>query len=251
MENPILNVKNLEKRFGGLVATKDCSFEVRKGEMFGIIGPNGAGKTTLFNALTGFLRADSGEIIFEGHNIRNMKPYDIVNLGASRTFQVMKPYYDMTVKETLRVSRCCKRAREKFSTQAEMEESDRRILDTLSLSGKEKAYVDELTQGELRLLDIGRALATEPEILFLDEPFSGLGTEYSEKLSNLLVELNQSGMTIVIIEHRLRELMQLVTKVMAINFGEVLTKGTPKEVVENPDVVAAYLGKSGGGIINA
>ncbi|WP_022729342.1 ABC transporter ATP-binding protein [Fodinicurvata sediminis] len=181
MDSPILSVKNLEKRFGGLVATKDCSFDVHHGEMFGIIGPNGAGKTTLFNILTGFLNADAGEINFQGRNIRNMKPYDIVNLGAARTFQVMKPYYDMTVMETLQVSRCCKRAREKFSTQAEMEDSNRSIMDTLSLTGKERTYVDELTQGEMRLLDIGRALATEPEILFLDEPFSGLGAEYSDK----------------------------------------------------------------------
>lgn len=245
MNRPILSVVGLQKRFGGLTAIDNCSFEVEQGAIFGIIGPNGAGKTTLFNILTGFLRADSGEIRFRDRLVNGLKPYQVAELGMARTFQVMKPYYEMTVMETLRVSRYCKRIRSKYGDVDRMDDKNQALLARLALEGRGSVLVDDLTQGELRLLDIGRALATEPEVLFLDEPFSGLGPETSEKLSGLLLDLSREGVTIVIIEHRLRELMRLVSTVMAINFGQVLARGTPREIVQDESVIKAYLGTSG------
>lgn len=246
MATPILSVAALTKSFGGLKAVDDCSFEVQQGTVFGIIGPNGAGKTTLFHVLTGFLRADSGAIRFNGQDIGGMKPHQIANLGIGRTFQVMIPYYEMSVIDTLNVSRNSKRIRERYAGKEAIYNKNYELLERLSLSDKTNVMVDELTQGELRLIDIGRALATEPDILFLDEPFSGLGAESSEMLIDLLLALRDDGVTIVIIEHRLRELMKIVSTVMAINFGRVLAKGTPKEIVSNQDVIEAYLGASGG-----
>ncbi len=248
MARAILNVQNLHKSFGGLIAIDDCSFEVESGTMFGIIGPNGAGKTTLFNMLTGFLPANSGIITFDGREVNRLKPHQVVELGIARTFQVMKPYYEMTVWETLQVSRQCKRVRSRYSDAAIINRMNMDLLARLGLEDKADMLVDELTQGDLRLVDIGRALATEPQALFLDEPFSGLGGEASDRLSELLTSLRDDGVTIVIIEHRLRELMRLVSTVMAINFGAVLAKGTPEEIVKNPDVIEAYLGRSGGSL---
>ncbi|MCP1673401.1 branched-chain amino acid transport system ATP-binding protein [Natronocella acetinitrilica] len=248
MARAILNVQNLHKSFGGLIAIDDCSFEVESGTIFGIIGPNGAGKTTLFNMLTGFLSANSGTITFDGREVNRLKPHQVVELGIARTFQVMKPYYEMTVWETLQVSRQCKRVRSRYSDAAIINRMNMDLLARLGLEDKADMLVDELTQGDLRLVDIGRALATEPQALFLDEPFSGLGGEASDRLSALLTSLRDDGVTIVIIEHRLRELMRLVSTVMAINFGAVLAKGTPEEIVKNPDVIEAYLGRSGGSL---
>ena len=248
MARAILDVQNLHKSFGGLIAIDDCSFEVESGTMFGIIGPNGAGKTTLFNMLTGFLQANSGKITFDGHEVNRLKPHQVVELGIARTFQVMKPYYEMTVWETLQVSRQCKRVRSRYSDAAMVNRMNMELLARLGLEDKADMLVDELTQGDLRLVDIGRALATEPQALFLDEPFSGLGGDASDRLSELLTSLRDEGVTIVIIEHRLRELMRLVSTVMAINFGAVLAKGTPEEIVKNPDVIEAYLGRSGGSL---
>lgn len=245
MTTPILSVSSLYKRFGGLVAVDNCTFEVQEGEILGIIGPNGAGKTTLFNALTGFLKIDEGEIRLRGRPVHGQRPHEVVNLGMARTFQVMKPYYEMTVMETLQVSSYCKRIRSRYADEREIEIKNRELLSRLALDEYRDTLVDELPQGELRLLDVGRALATEPEVLFLDEPFSGLGTDAAKKLTDLLTSLKAEGLTIVIIEHRLRELMKLASKVMAINFGQTLALGTPEEVLSNPAVIEAYLGASG------
>lgn len=246
MSTPILSVRNLTKTYGGLTAVKNCSFNIESGTMSGIIGPNGAGKTTLFNLLTGFARADAGSVLLDGKEITKLKPYEVVNLGMVRTFQVIQPYYEMTVLETLRVSRLCKRAGVAGKSAEQSDQLNFELLKTLNLEDKANSVVDDLTQGDLRLVDIGRALATEPKILFLDEPFSGLGGKSSSKLSELLFKLQDNGMTIIIIEHRLRELLKLVSHVMAINFGEILAKGSPEEIMRDQDVIDAYLGKAEG-----
>lgn len=246
MSTPILSVRNLTKTYGGLTAVKNCSFNIESGTMSGIIGPNGAGKTTLFNLLTGFARADAGSVLLDGKEITKLKPYEVVNLGMVRTFQVIQPYYEMTVLETLRVSRLCKRAGVAGKSAEQSDQLNFELLKTLNLEDKANSVVDDLTQGDLRLVDIGRALATEPKILFLDEPFSGLGGKSSSKLSELLFKLQDNGMTIIIIEHRLRELLKLVSHVMAINFGEILAKGSPEGIMRDQDVIDAYLGKAEG-----
>ncbi len=237
----LLAVEHLSKHFGGLTAAKDVSFELQPGEITGILGPNGAGKTTLFNLLTGFISADGGVVEFEGHSLVGLGPHRIVNLGLARTFQLCRPFLGMTVLENVTVACLAPRVREERGTELRA----RRILDQVGLSAKTEILVDVLPYGDLRRLEIARALATKPKLLLLDEPFAGLGVGEIEPLLALIRKLHaEEGLTILIIEHKLRELMQLVTRVIAMDFGEIIAVGAPREIVRDPRVVEAYIGHS-------
>jgi branched-chain amino acid transport system ATP-binding protein len=239
----LLEVRNLFKAFGGLQALRDIDVVVNPGERVGIIGPNGAGKTTLFNILSGFYQADSGSVLLNGEDLRGKKPYQIVNLGLTRTWQLVKPFFGMTVMEAMNVPSFSRRARGRFSSPGEQRDEIVQILNQIGLGGKLQEEVDSLNQDELRLLDISRAMVTSPRILLLDEPFSGLSHKETENISRMILDLNHRGLTVVIIEHRLRELMKLVQKVMVIHFGEKIGEGSPAEMVQNPRVIQAYLGE--------
>jgi branched-chain amino acid transport system ATP-binding protein len=237
----LLEVDAVAKRFGGLVAVKNVSFTVAAGDIAGILGPNGAGKTTLFNLLTGFIAADTGHIVFDGHSIRGLKPHRIVNRGLARTFQLTRPFIGMSVVENVVVGCLAPRVRGSGST----EDRARRMLDAVGLGAKADLPVDVLPYGDLRRLEIARALATNPRLLLLDEPFAGLGTSEIEPLAALIRKLHdEQGLTILIIEHKLREFMQLVTRVIAMDFGEIIATGSPAEIVRHPRVVEAYIGKT-------
>ena len=237
----LLQVERLSKRFGGLVAVKDVSFEVAPGEIVGILGPNGAGKTTLFNLLTGFIRIDQGEVRFDGHRINGLKPYRIVNLGLARTFQLTRPFAGMSVIENVLVGCLAPRVHAHGAHEARA----LAILDQVGLGPKAEQPVEILPYGDLRRLEIARALATRPKLLALDEPFAGLGPGEIEPLARLIRRLHdEEGLTILIIEHKLREFMQLVSRVIAIDFGEIIAVGPPAEIVRHPRVVEAYIGKA-------
>ena len=238
----LLEVAGLTKRFGGLVAVKNVSFGLAAGEITGILGPNGAGKTTLFNLLTGFIPADAGRVVFDGEAIRGLKPHRIVNRGLARTFQLTRPFIGMSVVENVVVGCLAPRVRRDGATEARA----RQMLARVGLAAKADDLVDVLPYGDLRRLEIARALVTRPKLLLLDEPFAGLGTSEIEPLAALIRELHDSeGLTILIIEHRLREFMQLVGRVIAMDFGEVIAEGPPQEIVRHPRVVEAYIGAPG------
>jgi branched-chain amino acid transport system ATP-binding protein len=241
----LLEVEGLTKRFSGVIAVKDVSFKLAAGEITGVLGPNGAGKTTLFNLLTGFLPGDHGAARFEGRSILGAAPHTIVNWGIARTFQLCRPFHGMTVHENVAVGCLAPRARVGDG----LEQRVAGILEQVGLAHKALQPVDILPYGDLRRLEIARALATRPKLLLLDEPFAGLGAGEIEPLVQLIHRLHDTqGLTILIIEHKLREFMQLVSRVIAMDFGEVIAIGAPADIVRHPLVIESYIGKADHGI---
>lgn len=241
----ILEVKRLTKSFGGLIAVNDITFSIQKGEVLGIIGPNGAGKTTLFNLLTGFLMPNQGDIFFKGENIVGEKPHEIVIKGIARTFQIVRPFHQLKVLDNVVVSSLSKKMLKKGASRRFNEARAVKILDSVGLGKKIDLLAADLSHGDLRRLELARALATEPDLLLLDEPFSGLASKEIKTLFPLIQGLVKEGLTIIIIEHKLREMMKLVDRVIALNFGAKIADGTPQEVAKNEAVINAYLGKGG------
>ncbi|HDJ28032.1 MAG TPA: ABC transporter ATP-binding protein [Proteobacteria bacterium] len=246
----MLTVKNLSKNFGGVTALNDINFSITKGEILGVIGPNGSGKTTLINCITGFIKASAGEIIFNGCNIRGMQPHKIVNLGICRTFQIMRPYNSMPAYKNLIIPLYSPRARKTSGWRGGGRHGDRNIiaLDLLEEVGFEREskvpykLAGTLPTGYLKRLELARCLALNPELLICDEVFSGLSMSEIASMVPLIEKLNQSGVTIIMIEHRLKELFRVARRVMAISYGDKIIEGTPAEVMANEKVREAYLG---------
>lgn len=237
----LLSAEGLTKRFGGLTAVDAVTFAVEAGEMVGIIGPNGAGKTTLFSLLTGFLRPDRGTVIFKDQHIAGRPPHRIADQGLARTFQVVRPFTDMTVVENAATACVSPRAR-RARRGRDVWQHALEIVAAVGLEGKAQRPVDTLPFGDLRRLEIARALATHPDVLLLDEPFSGLSVSEAASLIALIGTLARQGTTLMIVEHRLRELMRLVTRVIVMQFGQIIAEGPPAMVARQPRVVEAYLG---------
>lgn len=232
----VLKIDALTKRFGKLSAVNNVSFFVKKGEFLGIIGPNGAGKTTLFNLITGFEPPTSGSVFFRGNLITKMPPHTIVRNGLARTFQIPRPFRELTVQENVEVSCPSKMGlREKICVNE--------ILQEVGLWEVRNQPSSNLPQGDLRRLEVARAMATNPEVLMLDEPYAGLGPSEMVSLTDLLLRLNNSGLTIVIIEHKLKELMKILQRVVVLNFGNKIADDEPSNIKNDKTVVEAYLGK--------
>ncbi|TET10130.1 MAG: ABC transporter ATP-binding protein [Candidatus Thorarchaeota archaeon] len=241
----ILEVKNLTKKFGGLTAVNDANFEVQRGEMLGLIGPNGAGKTTLFHLMSGFENPNSGSIFYDGVDITRKKPYQIVNLGMARTFQLVRSFRFLSLLDNISVACLSPRGKEAFGSSG-IDEAASSILTSIGLVDKARLPPVILPHGDLRKLEIGKALGTNPEMLLLDEPFSGLAYEEKEGITKLIKRLSNEGVTIFLTGHVLQELMTLVPRVIAMHQGRLIAEGTPQEVANNKIVLEAYLGRGEG-----
>lgn len=243
-----LTVEHVVKSFGGLTAINELSFEVDDAQIFGVIGPNGAGKTTLFNLIMGTLRLDAGAIYHDGERIDGYNTHERVNRGICRTYQIPRPFPELTVLENIR-SCTLPNSLNTMRTRGSNRERAAEICEMIDLEKRADASPDELTPGELRRLEIGKALATDPSVLLLDEIFAGITHEEASVLADLILALrDERGYTILVIDHVMDMLMPLVDEVIVINFGEKVMQGTPEEVVNDPEVRSVYLGEEETGI---
>lgn len=234
----ILEARGLSKQFGGLMAVDDVSFKVRKGMILGIIGPNGAGKTTAFNLLNGFFEPTAGEVLINGRNMAGLKPHEVCAAGVGRTFQIMRPFMRMSVAENVVVG-----AFVRASTDEEAYRLAQEAIEKVGLSAIANRIASELTSKELRLMELARALAGQPQLLLLDETLAGLGQSEAEELILVLKRLAAEDITIVIIEHTMNVMVRLVDRFLVLNHGKVLTEGSPESIIRDKSVVEAYLGK--------
>jgi branched-chain amino acid transport system ATP-binding protein len=232
-----LVIKGLSKRFGGLRAVQDVSFTVKQNETLALIGPNGAGKTTSFHLITGFHRADSGSVQAFGREIVGLRPYDVCKLGLARTFQVAKPFGAMTVLDNVMTGAFL---RDRHVAAAR--DKAREAIEFVGLSARERTAAKDLTTIDQRRLEMARALATEPKILLLDEVMAGLNPSEIDQAVALVGKLAQAGLTIVIVEHVMRAIMAVARHIVVLDHGQKIAEGAPKEIVENPEVIRAYLG---------
>jgi branched-chain amino acid transport system ATP-binding protein len=238
--NVILEVRGLSCRFGGLFAVKNVSFQLRQGEILGLIGPNGAGKTTLISMISGTVPTSEGEALLKGRRITGMRPHQITQMGLARTFQVVKPFRGMTVRENVAVGALFGGRNDLAPAQRVADE----CLELVGLSETANRPSASLSIGELKRLELARALAMRPEVLLLDEVMAGLNPANVEKMMELVVRINnEQRLSVLIIDHVLKAVMGISQRIMVLQQGEKIAEGTPQEVSNNPAVMSGYLGE--------
>lgn len=248
--SPILQVHNLSKYFGGVKAVNSVSFDLAEGELLGVIGPNGSGKTTVVNLITGFVKPDSGKILYLGQNITRWAPHKVINLGIARTFQMVRPFYQLPAFKNMVIPLYSPRVKKLAG--GKYGDRDAVALDLLEEVGFERdsfvsyKVASALPQGYLKRLELAKSIALRPDLIILDELFSGLSLAEVASIVPIIEKLRFQGKTILMIEHRLKELFRIADRVIVLNFGEKIADGLPNEVLDSEEVKKAYLGSEEG-----
>ena len=237
-----LEIEGLCKSFGGLIAIRKLEFAVEEGEIVGLIGPNGSGKTTTLNLLTGFLRPDSGRILFRGQNVTGLGRSRICRKGIARTFQLVKPFLDFTALQNVMAGRAY--GQEPSRNLAAAAAESKELLDSVGLLDKAEVLAKDLTLMQRKRLELARALATRPQLLLLDELMAGLNPGEAEDAMRLVRRIRDSGITIVVVEHIVKAILGLSDRIVVLNMGEKIAEGCPQEIVHNPQVIEVYLGQA-------
>jgi branched-chain amino acid transport system ATP-binding protein len=235
----ILQVNGVSKRFGGLQALSNVTFDLREGRILGLIGPNGAGKTTIFNVINSVYAPDTGRVIFRGADITGMKTYDVAHMGLARTHQIVRPLKELTVRDNVVVGACFGRERRSLSSASQIADE---VMEFVGLSSRADQLANSLNVGQKKRLEMARALASRPYLLLLDEVLAGLNAAEISQMIGIIHKIREQGATIIMIEHVMQAVMSVSDEVLVLDFGKPIAFGTPEEVAKNSKVIEAYLG---------